>query len=456
MSDPVSTLLADTVNRWATQVPNKEQLKQAFELCKTPANVTSLGHIRINEVIYNRLNNRAREHDRKLRNAASDIKRAMGPSTTVWDTLIKADAYSIKNNLNPPALKLSDKVVPVRELTASLAASMHLLSFSNANPIQPRKRRMKNKYDKMTTKTVPPIEEEEESQVVIVPQVGHHKVPSHLPHIDSLFKDPRPSAPAPVMTSLGHDKIKQAKLIVPNETYLQKVTKAAEVDRSSLYAPMAAIDSLNGNLFSHMANITPTPPVDRTVITSEAIREDESKEKYIQLSSEKIKTQVGQPQHSNKAKISVGPGPKQIKKSIIANTCSKKGNPDNLTASTVYHVDQVKKPQEQNFTQTMVTISKEGIIADQDGVPLARTSKPPVLNKWKEVTPTDSQLMPPPSVNIQNSTRILPPTINNEMFKPRYLQICGQPVPAQSILKNDNLSSVKNLQGKEIIQNSGR
>ena len=102
LAAPISDLLASTIDNWATKVPNKEEIKSAFQACKIPTNSVALGPIKINDIIYNRLPFRAKENDKKLRNSASYMKRAMGPLTFIWDTLIKAQAYNIKKKLDPP------------------------------------------------------------------------------------------------------------------------------------------------------------------------------------------------------------------------------------------------------------------------------------------------------------------------------------------------------------------
>ena len=51
---PVADLLASTMDGWSLKVPDKNEIKLAFEQCKIPVNVKSLGPIRINDIIYHR------------------------------------------------------------------------------------------------------------------------------------------------------------------------------------------------------------------------------------------------------------------------------------------------------------------------------------------------------------------------------------------------------------------
>ena len=147
LNPPISTLLADTINKWATQIPSKEEVKQAFELCKILVNIHSLGPVRINEMIYNRLSYKAKQHDRKLRNSASYLKRAMGPLSFLWDSLIKVQAYNIKNKMDPPALKTTDGLISLKELTTAVSSAVRLLCMSNAFNLQLRKNSLKPQLD---------------------------------------------------------------------------------------------------------------------------------------------------------------------------------------------------------------------------------------------------------------------------------------------------------------------
>ena len=139
MDKPISSLLAETINLWCTTLPSREDLKVGFENCKIPENVTSLAPVLVNEIIYNRLPIRAKENDKKLRQQANYVVRAMGPLALIWDVFIKAETAALKSNCNPPALRIADKLVSIRELTACVAHSMKLLSFANAINLQRRK-----------------------------------------------------------------------------------------------------------------------------------------------------------------------------------------------------------------------------------------------------------------------------------------------------------------------------
>ena len=147
LGPPISALLADTINKWATQIPSKEQNKQAFELCKIPQNIHSLGPVRINDIIYNRLAYKAKQNDRKMRNSASYLKRVMGPLSFLRDSLIKAQAYNIKNKMNPPALKTTDGIISLKELTTAVSSAVRLLCMSNAFNLQLRKNSLRPQLD---------------------------------------------------------------------------------------------------------------------------------------------------------------------------------------------------------------------------------------------------------------------------------------------------------------------
>ena len=147
IAPPISELLATTMNSWCLKLPEKSDIKFAFEQCRIPANVKSLAQIKINEVIYQRLPFRAKEQDRQARNRASYYTRPLGPLSFIWDTFIKAEAFAIKNKNNPPALKIENEVIPLRSLIACLSASVKLLCYNIALQLNRRKGALKQYLD---------------------------------------------------------------------------------------------------------------------------------------------------------------------------------------------------------------------------------------------------------------------------------------------------------------------
>ena len=147
LGPPVANLLASTIDRWCFLPPTKEIIKQAFEQCKVPSNVTALGPIKINDIIYHRLPSRAKEHDKLARKQATYYTRAMGPLCHVWDVLIKAEAWALKTKAPRPALKTQDEVVPVRDLVACLSAAMKLLCLHVSLYLQRRKSALRPHLD---------------------------------------------------------------------------------------------------------------------------------------------------------------------------------------------------------------------------------------------------------------------------------------------------------------------
>ena len=99
---PVVDLLATTIDQWGLKVPNKNEIKLAFDQCKIPNNVKSLAPIRINDIIYQMLPFKAKELDRQAKNQSAYYTHAMGSLTFIWHCFIKAEAWAIKNKCDPP------------------------------------------------------------------------------------------------------------------------------------------------------------------------------------------------------------------------------------------------------------------------------------------------------------------------------------------------------------------
>ena len=139
LAPPVADLLASTMDDWSLKVPEKNEIKLAFEQCKIPVNVKSLGPIRINDIIYQRIPFKAKELDRQSKNQSAYYTRAMGPLTFIWDCFIKSQAWAIKNKRELPKINMQDKTISIRELTACLSSSIKLLCYHHALNLQRRK-----------------------------------------------------------------------------------------------------------------------------------------------------------------------------------------------------------------------------------------------------------------------------------------------------------------------------
>ena len=139
LAPPVADLLASTMDGWSLKVPDKNEIKLAFEQCKIPVNVKSLGPIRINDIIYQRIPFKAKELDRQSKNQSTYYTHAMGPLTFIWDCFIKCQAWAIKNKQDLPKFTMQGQTVSIRELTACLSSSIKLLCYHHALNLQRRK-----------------------------------------------------------------------------------------------------------------------------------------------------------------------------------------------------------------------------------------------------------------------------------------------------------------------------
>ena len=147
LAPPVVDLLASTMDGWLLKVPDKNEIKLAFEQYKIPVNVKSLGPIRINDIIYQRIPFKAKELDRQSKNQSTYYTRAMGPLTFIWDCFIKCQAWAIKNKQDLPKIIMQGQTVNIRELTACLSSSIKLLCYHHALNLQRRKSLLRQHLD---------------------------------------------------------------------------------------------------------------------------------------------------------------------------------------------------------------------------------------------------------------------------------------------------------------------
>ena len=91
-SKTIADVLAATLNKWLRNCPMKNETKSLFQQCLIPDNVERLNPVRINELLYPRLNFRAKEMDKKLKSFNTFFTRSLGPLVTLLDYLIKIEA----------------------------------------------------------------------------------------------------------------------------------------------------------------------------------------------------------------------------------------------------------------------------------------------------------------------------------------------------------------------------
>ena len=127
-------------------VPNKEQLKAAFDNCKVPENIAGLLQICVNEIIYNRLNTKAKENDRKLRSAGNYYTRAIGPLARIWEALIKAEAFAIRHN-DVGKIKTAEFDILITDLMKLVSDAIRLLCLANGMNLQRHKTALKMHLD---------------------------------------------------------------------------------------------------------------------------------------------------------------------------------------------------------------------------------------------------------------------------------------------------------------------
>ena len=138
-SDPVSDTLAATLIQWLKTCPNKKELKEQFQSCLIPGNVQALEPVRINEILYPRLNFKAKDVDRRLKSMNTFLTRSIGPLVSMWDLFIKAEAYAQKLGTDLPFINIGTCQVNLKSLREKLVNAIRLLSSANAITLQKRR-----------------------------------------------------------------------------------------------------------------------------------------------------------------------------------------------------------------------------------------------------------------------------------------------------------------------------
>ena len=111
---PIDSELSKIVTSWLRVTPSREKVKDLFKECLLPSNVEGLHPVRLNQLLYDKLNFSYRVQDQRLRGINTYLARGLGPIISVWDSMLKheaqqADLGSSKNWDVSKARKKLDK-----------------------------------------------------------------------------------------------------------------------------------------------------------------------------------------------------------------------------------------------------------------------------------------------------------------------------------------------------------
>ena len=140
--EPIDSKLAKILTSWLRDMPPHDKIKELFKDCMIPINVDGLNPVKINSLVYDKLNVTQKVNDQKLRGINTFLTRGLGPLVAVWDTLLKWESgLQTQSALSErvPQLSVSGQVITYGELKIDfhdlrkkLDGGIHLLSACNS------------------------------------------------------------------------------------------------------------------------------------------------------------------------------------------------------------------------------------------------------------------------------------------------------------------------------------
>ena len=97
---PVDTKLAKVLTEWLRVAPPRDKVKEYFKRCMIPENVDGLLPVRINQLLYEKLNFNGKLNDQKLQGINTYLARGLGPLVAIWDQILKWEAMLLSGDKN--------------------------------------------------------------------------------------------------------------------------------------------------------------------------------------------------------------------------------------------------------------------------------------------------------------------------------------------------------------------
>ena len=148
----IDSKLSELLTKWLRNAPSRDKIKDLFKQCMLPCNVDGLKPVRINDLLYEKLNFHYKVNDQRLRGINTYIARGLGPLISVWDNILKWEtALSGEKEKNVvismSTLQLNDLCLDLSSIRKSMSQGLRLLCTAHSVVLLKRKQQLKSFFD---------------------------------------------------------------------------------------------------------------------------------------------------------------------------------------------------------------------------------------------------------------------------------------------------------------------
>ena len=151
---PIDDKLAVVVTKWLHNLPSRDKVKELFKNCMLPSNVEGLQPVKINAIVYDKLNANYKVNDQRLRGLNTFITWGLRPIIGIWNNILAWE--TALNNSGSENVKLSQcmgiiqtdnlKLDPV-DICRQLDKAIRLLSACNALILDRHRLQLRSFFD---------------------------------------------------------------------------------------------------------------------------------------------------------------------------------------------------------------------------------------------------------------------------------------------------------------------
>ena len=149
---PIDEKLAVVLTKWLRVLPPRDKVKELFRQCMLPINVDGLQPVKINSIVYEKLNASFKVNDQCLRGINTFLTRGLGPIVSIWDNILKWETamsteMSAKISGSLGVIQMGNLSLDFTDIRRQLDRSLKLLCSANGIILDRRRQQLRPFFD---------------------------------------------------------------------------------------------------------------------------------------------------------------------------------------------------------------------------------------------------------------------------------------------------------------------
>ena len=126
----IDAKLPVVVTKWLRTLPARDKVKELFKNCMLPSDVEGLQPMKINSIVYDKLNPSYKINDQWLRGINTFLAQGLGLIVSIWDTILSWETALNKNDNTDATLSHCMGIIQCDDLKLDLTEVRHQLDKS--------------------------------------------------------------------------------------------------------------------------------------------------------------------------------------------------------------------------------------------------------------------------------------------------------------------------------------